>query len=316
MSFRDYSVTLATEKPTLPVVHGSYEISPFAPHFHTDDLMYGIYSRRLFPLKQDCDVEADYKVLRNAAVLYDVPERPHEIRGPDAEAFLNHVLTRRISDMPAWRGRYALACNDRGGLLMDGIVFRFSDNHFWYVLASGEFEPWLEAKSSGFDVELIDPESWVLQVQGPRSLDVMRDAVDGDFPELKFYQGAMCSFAGQSLFVTRTGYTGEFGFEIYSRPDMDYGALFHHLMAAGAPHGMEFQSLESMNVRRIEAGIFNNSTDLFPSMTPYDAGLGAFVDVDMGEFVGAAALRDADRRARLYGLVCDGATPDPGNEVL
>ena len=97
-----------------------------------------------------------YWTLRQKALIFDVPEKPIEIRGPDSVKFLDKVLTRKVSNMKIGRGYYAIACTPKGGIFMDGVVFRFDENHFWYVQADGPFETWLLAHSEGFDVEISD----------------------------------------------------------------------------------------------------------------------------------------------------------------
>ena len=122
---------------------------------------------------------------------------------------------------------------------------------------------------------------------------------------------------GQQLYVSKTGFTNELGFEIYCQgDDTDHLALWDHLMASGEPFGMEFSSTRSMTIRRIEGGILGNMTDMDMSMTPFDAGLEPFVDMDKGDFIGREALLNADRRTRLYGVKCADAVPGRGSVVL
>jgi len=104
--------------------------------------------------------------------------------------------------------------------------------------------------------------------------------------------------------VTRTGYTNELGWEFYTEPHHDAEALWAHLAAAGAPFGMEIFGLDAMNIRRIEAGILNAGSDFNTTTTPYDAGLGRFVDEDKADFIGKSALQAASRAPRLHGVKC------------
>ena len=127
----------------------------------------------------------------------------------------------------------------------------------------------------------------------------------------------MFDFGGQQLLVTRTGWTGEVGIEIYSDGEnTDHHALWDHLIATGAPSGMAFSSAESMGIRRLEAGILDNGTDINPSMTPYEAGIGAFVDLDKPDFVGRSALLKVEKNCLLMGLTCAEAVPFAGLQVL
>ncbi len=159
---------------------------------------------------------------------------------------------------------------------------RIGENRYWYVLADGEFMPWIHAHAAGMDVTIRDPESWVLQIQGPKAFDVLASLVADAPPDpFKYFSVHDCSIAGQPFLISRTGWTGEMGFELYSlNPQMDGPAMFETILERGKPHGLIFSSLESMGIRRIEAGIMDNGTDMDATMTPYQAGLGQFVNLD------------------------------------
>jgi glycine cleavage system aminomethyltransferase T len=296
---------------TVRVSARRFELSPFQDRWATPETVMGVYAGRYYSVFNGEDVEATYWALRRRAVLYDVPERPVEITGPDAERFLEFIFARRIGDLKEGRGRYALVCTHQGRLFMDGILFRLGEDRFWYVQPDGALETWLLAHSAGFDVAFTDPGSWVLQIQGPASPAILKAASAGAIDErMGYFHSGFFRIAGQDVYVSRTGWTGELGYEIYTLGDAtDCGALWDHLMAAGGPHGMMFGSIASMGIRRIEAGILDNGTDFDLSMTPFEAGLGAFVDLGKEDFIGRAALLGADRRKRLYGLKCPEAAP-------
>jgi aminomethyltransferase len=296
---------------TVRVSSRRFEQSPFQDRWATPETVMGVYAGRYYSVFNGEDVEATYWALRRRAVLYDVPERPVEISGPDAARFLEFIFARRIGDLKEGRGRYALACSHQGRLFMDGVLFRLGERRFWYVQPEGALETWLLAHSAGFDVAVTDPGSWVLQIQGPASPAILEAASDGAIDErMGYFHARFVKIAGQDVYVSRTGWTGERGYEIYTQGDAtDCGALWEHLMAAGRPHGMIFGSIASMGIRRIEAGILDNGTDFDLSMTPFEAGLGGFVDLGKDDFIGRAALADADRRKRLFGLTCAAAAP-------
>ena len=295
-----------------------FENSPYVEKYATQDMLYGIYAKRLHVLNLGEDPVEHYWKLRRDAVLFDVPEKPLEIRGPDAVNLLERVFCRRIGDLKCWRARYALACTPQGGIQMDGVLMRLAEDHFWYVQADGEIESWLIAFSEGLDVVVRGPQSRVLQIQGPRSLDVIRSATNGQLPDtFRYFHVGRFDLGGQQILLSRTGWTGELGVEIYSEGGItDHSALWDHLMAHGEPHGMVLSGATSLNTRRIEAGILDNGTDIDRSMTPYAAGLGAFVDLDKADFVGRAALVAADKGCRFHGLKCAGAVPLAGLEVM
>ena len=295
-----------------------FEPSPYLECYDSPEMVRGVYAGRFFPIYMGEDPVEKYWTLRQKALIYDVPEKPVEIAGPDAVAFLEKVLARRISTLKIGRGRYAIACTPQGGVFMDGVLFRLAEDRFWYVQADGPFETWLLAHSGGFDVRISDPRSRVLQIQGPASQDIMRAASGGAIDgEMKYFHAGFFDLGGQELYVSRTGFTGELGFEIYSLGGAtDHPRLWAHLMEAGSPHGMEFSSTRSMTIRRIEAGILGNITDMDTTMTPFEAGLAPFIDMDKDDFIGKAALAGKDRRATLFGLTSADAIPGRGSEIL
>ena len=143
--------------------------SPFAHRYMTDQTIFCMYCDRLYPVKMthDEDPIPNYWKLRHGVLLYDVPEKPLEIVGPDAGRLLERVLACRIETLNVGRGRYGIACHEDGTVLMDGVVMRLAQDRYWYVKANGEFESWLKANAIGLDVEVSDPNSRVLQIQGP-----------------------------------------------------------------------------------------------------------------------------------------------------
>ena len=267
---------------------------------------YGDHEGRLTPVTFEGPIAEEYRVLRTKAGIFDVPEVPLEIRGPDAAAFLDYVFTRPVSTMGVDRGRYGLMCHDEGGIACDGVVFRLAEDWFWYVHADRDVFTWLHALKLGYDVEIRDPGAWAIQIQGPTSLDILDACVDGGAPEeFKYYHSRKVTMGGQPVLISRTGWTAELGFEVYNMdPHVDGMALWSHLIAAGAPHGMEILSTYAMNPRRIEAGIMNYGTDMGWDTTPFDLGLGDFVDFEH-DFVGRDALRDTELSPRFSGFMTE-----------
>jgi aminomethyltransferase len=311
------NLNYAAAHETLRISAKRFERSPYIEKYARDDMVFGVYCRRFYPLSTGEDTIEQYWKLKHQVVLYDVPEKPLDIKGPDAVALLERVFSRHIDSLKIWCARYALACTPQGGILMDGVLIRLAQDHFWYVQADGEFESWLHAHSQGLDVTICDPKSRVLQIQGPKSFEVLQAATGKPVPEdFRYFHAGKFDFGGQELLVSRTGWTGELGIEIYSDANTDHHLLWDHLIAAGEPSGMAFSSAESMGIRRLEAGILDNGTDIDPSMTPYEAGLGAFVEPGKPDFVGRDALIKADQSRLLWGLTCARAVPFAGLQVL
>ena len=295
-----------------------FEESPFIARTANPAMIRGGYADRFFPIYLGEDVIEKYWTLRQRALIFDVPEKPVEIAGPDAVQFLERVLARRVSTMREGRGYYAIACTPQGGVFMDGVVFRLGQDRFWYVQADGPFETWLTAHSGGFDVTISDPKSRVLQIQGPASIDIMKAASAGAIDDtMGYFRSGFFDLGGQRLYASRTGFTNELGFEIYTDgARTDHLALWDHLMSCGAPHGLELSSARAMTIRRIEGGILGNLSDIDTSMTPFEAGLAPFVDMEKGDFIGRSALVDRDRRPVLFGIKCQTAVPAAGSVIL
>ncbi|MDF1747915.1 MAG: aminomethyltransferase family protein [Alphaproteobacteria bacterium] len=289
---------------TLRIGARRFESSPYQDCYTGPQTIFGVYAGRFYPVCNGEDHTETYWTLRRKAALYDVPERPVEIEGPDAVPFLERVFARRVATLKPGRGRYAIACTPNGGIFMDGVLFRLGETRFWYVQPDGALDAWLMAHADGFDVKVSDPKSRVLQVQGPNSFAIMHDASNGAIDEsMGYFHSGFFDLGGQQVYVSRTGWTGDRGYEIYSMGDATEPArLWDHIMAAGAPHGMVFSSIRSMEMRRIEAGILDNLTDFDQTMTPFAAGLEPFIDLEKEGYVGRDALLKADRRPRLLGL--------------
>ena len=305
-------------KKIFKIYTGSTELSPFHECYATSDTVLRSAAGRFFAHDNGDDPVGAYWALRQKAALYDVPERPLEISGPDAVAFLELVFARRVDNQKIGRGRYVIACTNNGGLFIDGILFRLADTRFWFVHPDGDMNTWLLAHSPGFDIAATDPQSRVLQIQGPKSFDVMHAAsggvIDGHFG---YFHSGFFSIDGQQIYVSRTGWTGELGYEIYTQGDQtDCPRLWEYLMNTGASHGLMFSSMQSMNIRRIEAGILDSGSDFDISMTPFEAGLDKFVDFDNKRFIGRDALLETRPGKRLYGLLCRDLTPSSGCAIF
>jgi glycine cleavage system aminomethyltransferase T len=273
-----------------------------------------VYNGRLMPVSLATSTrEEGYWALRRGVTRLNTGELVTELRGRDAAALLDRIFTRRMSSLEPGRCRYALACWPDGGVMVDGILIRISDDRFWYVQADGEFSGWASgiAVASDLEVAIADPGSWVQQIQGPRSFDLLADLADHGMPDpFRYFDLREISIAGQPCLITRTGWTGELGFEIYTLAESDTDAIYDRTTAIGARHGLLDIGLDPMDVRRIEAAILNNLSDMDRTMTPFEAGLGALVDLDRDDdFFGKQALLQADRRTRIYGVRCPTAEP-------
>ena len=160
--------------------------SPFFNCYHNKDVLYGVYNNRLYPLSCGYDDQEHYKHLRKYCCLYDVPETPLRITGQDKKEFLEKIFTRNIDKIKIGRAVYAFACNYDGGILMDGVLMHPNEDEFIYVQANGDFINWANANIGNLDVKIDDFNSWVLQIQGPTSLDVLSKISDIDLEAVSY----------------------------------------------------------------------------------------------------------------------------------
>ena len=301
-----------------PVYIGNNELSPFHHLYANEDTVLRFAVGRLFAQHSGDDPVEGYWALRRSAALFDVPERPVELSGPDVLPFLERICARRIADLRPGRGRYVLLCTHEGGLFMDGILFRLSDNRFWFVQPDGDLDTWLLAHRRGYAVTISDPRSRVLQLQGPKSFEIMHAASGGEVDEtMKYFGCGFVRIGGQEIFVSRTGWSGELGYEIYTLGDRtDCARLWGDLMQSGTERGMVFCAMTSMNIRRIEAGILDSGSDFDTTMTPFEAGLEKFIDLEKEGFIGREALLSVPRRKLLFGVRTPETVPASGDLIL
>lgn len=280
-----------------------------APHpLHYQELPYdpeySLYNRRLTPeALNNATADEMYWKVRREVILRHTGELPIEIKGPDAERLLNRVFTRDIGKVRVGRCSYQFACYHDGGMITDGVLLRLAKDRFWMAQADGDLFSWYKAHSAGLNVEISDPDVWVSQIQGPRSLEVLRGVIDGAYPEpFQYFDFAEVTIAGQNVVVSRSGFTNELGWEIYLPPTADPQAVGDRILEVGEPLGMIITATPVFRARRIEAGLLNAGSDFDSSTTPYAAGLGGFVDLDKGDFIGREALMTADRACRTWGM--------------
>ena len=310
--------TNSRQSETLRISAGRFEQSPFVDCYANSDTLFGVAANRYYAADNGEDIEETYRALRQKVVLFDVPEKPWQVEGPDAVPFLERIFARPIESLQEGRGRYAIACSTDGGIFMDGILFKLAENKYWYVQPDGALEEWLVAHKGDFDVHFSDPNSRVLQIQGPKAFKVMSAATHGAIDEsMKYFGAGYFDIGGQKVYVSRTGWTGELGYEIYTQGTItDCKLLWDDLFEAGSPHDMVFGSMKAMGIRRVEAGILDNLSDFDMSMTPFEAGLGAFIDLGKKDFIGKSALLEADRKSLIYGIKCQSDTPYHQAEIM
>jgi aminomethyltransferase len=253
---------------------------------------YTVYNHMLFPI---CfaDLVEEYEHLLNHVTVWDVSvERQVEITGPDAFAFANLLTPRDLSKCAVGQGKYVIITADDGGIINDPILLRVEENRFWLSLADSDVLLWAKglAVHSGMDVQIAEPDVWPMQVQGPKSKDVMQTLFGDRVTGLKYYWCAEADLDGIPVVVSRTGWTGEIGFEIYLRDGSRGDELWERVMEAGRPH--DIRPIAPCEARRLEAGIFNYQSDIRLENNPFEVmGLERLVDLDKkADYVGKDAL--------------------------
>ena len=302
----------------LPVSDHRFKKSPFFECNDREDTLYGLYNNRLYPINSGFDEKVHYQHLRTKCCLYDVPETPLRIVGSDSIAYLNRLFTRDISKINVGNAGYAIACNHQGGIIMDGVLMRPNEEEFIYVHANGDFLNWAQAQLGDLDASINDFDSWVLQIQGPTSLDVLEAISDVTIDNFPYYGVIETDINGDPFYISRSGWTGERGFEIYSKnADFDGVALWDYLLKKGKNAGLIGSDVSSMHIRRLEAGILDYGTDIDQTLNPYEIGLERLVHFDKSDFIGREALMETNHKTnRLMGLVCAEESLTRGDKLL
>ena len=251
-----------------------------------------LYNHMLIPTLYDDDLK-EYWHLLNHVTLWDVAvERQVEISGPDAARFTQLLTPRDLSSTQVGQCKYVLICAPDGGIVNDPILLKLAEDRFWLSLADSDallYAVGVQA-FAGMDVMIREPDVSPLQVQGPRSKDVIRTLFGDAVRDLRYYWCAEAEVDGIPVVVSRTGWTGEVGYEIYLRDTSRGDDLWEAVRQAGEPFGI--RAIAPSEARRIEAGIFNYGSDMRIEDTPFHvSGLEKFVELDQAQdFMGKAAL--------------------------
>jgi aminomethyltransferase len=272
---------------------------------------FSVYNHMYIP-RDFGNPEQNFWNLVNDAILCDVGvERQVEITGPDAAKFTQMLTPRDLSKMAVGQCKYILITNADRGILNDPILLRLAENHFWISLADSDILLWAQglAVHSGLDVTIGEPDVSPLQLQGPKSGEVMRELFGDSILDLRYYWLREVDLDGIPLIVSRTGWSSELGYEIYLRDSSRGDALWERIMAAGMQHGLKPGHTSS--IRRIEGGMLSYHADADINTDPYELGFDRLVDLDMeADFIGKDALRriKAEGASRKQvGLIIDSA---------
>ena len=270
---------------------------------------YTVYNHTFLPSYYTDPVTEYWHLLKHVA-LWDVAvERNVEISGPDGFEFMQLLTPRDMGKCQVGQGKYVLITDENGGILNDPVLLRIEENRFWIALADSDILLWAKgvAYHSGMRVKITEPDASPLQVQGPKSKAMMADLFGDKVTSLPYYFFVKADLNGIPLVVTRTGWTGEVGYELYLLDGSRGPDLWDAVMKAGKKYNI--RPTGPSDIRRIEAGILNHGADMTIENNPYEVGLSWLVDLDKGDFIGKEALvklKDDGPKRKLAGIELDG----------
>ncbi len=253
---------------------------------------FSVYNHMYIP-RDFGDPEQNFWNLIEKSILCDVAvERQVEITGPDAHKFTQLLTPRDLSNISIGQCKYVLITNNEGGILNDPVLLRLAENHFWLSLADSDVLLWAQgvAVNSGLNVNISEPDVSPLQLQGPTSKDIMVKLFGESIKDLKYYWFKEFDLDGIPLIVSRTGWSSEFGYELFLRDGSKGNDLYEKIMNAGKDHGL--QPGHTSSIRRIEGGMLSYHADADIHTNPFELGFDRLVSLDNDiEFIGKAALK-------------------------
>ncbi|HEY3306513.1 MAG TPA: aminomethyltransferase family protein [Candidatus Binatia bacterium] len=260
----------------------------------------------------------EYHAIRNSAALIDIsPLYKYDVSGNDALKLVDRVATRSAQKCALHQAMYTCLCDEEGKVIQDGTVFRLEESRFRFHLAEPSLR-WLRMNAAGMDVNIEDVSEQIAAValQGPTSREILRRASNGGVERLKFFRFAFAEVGGIQTMISRTGYTGDLGYEIWV-PAARAEELWDLLMETGKAHGITPAGMLALDMARLEAGFILLEVDytsaekaLIPAQkySPFEIGLGWTVSLDKENFVGRKALLEEKRGGpsrQLVGLEVD-----------
>ena len=259
----------------------------------------------------------EHLAVRNSVGIFDITHMGRAIiTGPDAEQFLNYVTTNNVQALAPLNAHYSLMCNEKGGIKDDFVLSRLERDKFLMVYNAANREKdyqWLKKNAEKFDVNIQDVSDNIAMfaVQGPKAQETLQKISSGDLSQIKRFKCGWTELSGTKVFISRTGYTGEDGFEIFvwdtplSNPDKAV-KVWNTILEAGKEFGIQPCGLGARDTLRLEAGLCLYGNDIDEETTPLEARLSFVVKFDKGEFIGKQALlkqREEGIKKRRVGIV-------------
>ena len=295
---------------TIAVHPLTYQELPFDPE-------YSIYAGRLTPEKlSNATAEEMYWKVRRELIFRHTGEHPYEISGPDALKLLQKIFPRDISKVKKGRCSYQFACYHDGGMITDGILLRIDDDTYWFAQADGDMFSWYKAQAEGLNVKILDPNVWVSQIQGPRSMELLDILTKTNISSnWKYFDCKEVNILGEKIIISRSGFSNELGWEIYFRQENDIEKLGDLILKEGSKMGMIITATPVFRCRRIEAGLLSAGQDFTNKTDPFSVGLGRFVDLEKDNFIGKEALKNSNKKCRTWGLRVEKGTAMKGKNL-
>jgi aminomethyltransferase len=257
--------------------------------------------------------EHEYNAIRNASALIDVsPLFKYMVTGPDAARLVDRLITRDVARMSVGQVYYTPWCDEHGKVIDDGTVSRLAEQTFRWTAADPSLR-WFRQNAAGMNVQVEDvsEEIAALALQGPTSARLLRAVAKADIDALKYFRVTSGAIAGVKVDISRTGYTGDLGYEIWM-PAGDAVKVFDALMEGGKPFDIKPAGMLALDVARIEAGLLLIEVDFFSSRkamiasqmySPYELGMDRLVSLTKGRFIGQRALKEEHRRGHARQVV-------------
>ena len=271
---------------------------------------YTVYNHMYLPNCYSDPVKEYWKLVHDVT-LWDVSvERIVEISGPDGFALANKLTPRDLGKCRVGQAKYVLITAEDGGIINDPVLLRLGENRFWLALADSDVLLWAKgvALSGGFKVEVCEADVFPLQVQGPKSRALMGDLFGASILNLPYYDFIESNLDGIPLVITRTGWTGEVGYEIFLCDPKRGVELWEKILQVGRRY--KIAPTGPSDIRRIEAGILNYGADITLTDNPYEVGLGWLVDLEKrDDFIGKESLqriKSQGGRRKLVGVEIGG----------
>ena len=270
---------------------------------------FSVYNHMYIP-RDFGDPEQNFHNLINEAILCDVSvERQVEITGPDAYKFVQLLTPRDLTKLSIGQCKYVIIVNNEGGILNDPVLLRLGENHFWLSLGDSDILLWAQgvAVNSGLNVKINEPDVSPLQLQGPNSAKIMQNLFGDEILDLKYYWLRKIELENIPLVVSRTGWSSEFGYELFLRDGSKGDLLWEKIMAAGKDFGLKPGHTSS--IRRIEGAMLSYHADADIHTNPFEVGLDRLVSFDTDiDYVGKEALKKIKTegiKRKQIGLILD-----------